>query len=244
MYDGHASGLHTATDLEWRRMLARVANLADVIGVTERPPVGAFPRGWDASRSAVRGAECVIGWNPNRVELASFDGDCEGVAVLTDRTFYTGAGAERPGVVATWVLLRLLVSRLEVLRVVAHFPASVQRGDGFSTNVRRVLAWRAALKGLRTALLELEDDLAPDEVVVSCDWNVDLTRLRWRVVVNRGLRGTGVRVKAPTEGTHHDRAIDAHAATMRRRDRVSRVLRRSRGFDHRPVVVEFKENHT
>jgi hypothetical protein len=244
MHDAHASGLHMATELEWRRLLARVANLADVIGVTERPPVGVFPGGWDASRSSVRGAECVIGWNPNRVELASFDGDCEGAAVLTDRTFYTGAGAERPGVVATWVLLRLLVSRLEVLRLVAHFPASVQRGDGFSTNVRRALAWRAALKGLRTALLELVDDLDPDELVVSCDFNVDLRRRHWRVLINHGLRGTGVRVKAPTEGTHGARAIDGHASTMRRRDRVSRVLRRSRGFDHRPVVAEFKENRT
>lgn len=241
--DLHLSGYHSATDEEWAAASALLAAHADLGAVTEcRRDIA--PDGWDQYRSKVRGAECVVAWDAGRFRLAGPKSDCAGVRRLTDRVFYTGRGVARPGVTATWVLLRDLDAR-DPLRIVAHFPASVQAGDWFNRrNLRRVVAWRGALVGLRRLILELRRDLRPDEITVSCDWNVDLTRKRWRAVINAGLRGTGCRVKAPTEGTHRDRAIDSHATTMRRALRngrrcVVRVLPKLRGFDHKPILGIF-----
>lgn len=242
MRDVHASGFHGATAKQWAALAQLIAANADLAALTEcRHHVA--PTGWAQYRPDTRGAECVILWHRDAWRSAGPDGDCEGAAVLTDRTFYTGTGAERPGVVATWKLLQQIGGDLEALRVIAHFPASVQRGDGFSTNLRRVLAWRSTVRGLRRALLELAADLRPDEIVGSADFNVDLSRAHWRLLINRGLRGTGCRVKPPAEGTHGDRGIDGHFSTMHRVGGTSRVLRRLPGFDHRPVAAEFKETH-
>lgn len=240
--DLHFSGYHDATEEAWEKFAEILAAEADLAGVTEARHF-IVPDGWGLCRSKVRGAECAAAWNGARFRVAGPVGDCEGAARLTDRVFYTGRGHARPGVVATWVLLRDLDTRQDILRLVVHFPASVQRGDWFNRrNLRRVRAWQSAIRGLRKAIIELAEDLRPDEITVSADWNVDLTRRQWRLVINTGLRGTGCRVKAPAGGTHHDRAIDAHATTMRRAWRhgrriAIRVLDRIRGFDHLAVLA-------
>lgn len=234
--DLHLSGLHDADDDTWLAAWEQFDENAVVGAVTECRRDFA-KQGWAQYRDVhTRGAECAITWNRAAFALAGPRADCAGSVQLTDLTFLTGKGHVRPGVVATWVLLEGKGGTL--LRVAAHMPSSVQRGDRFSTNLRRVRAWRSALAGMRREVRRLQAEHRPDETTVSCDWNVDLTRVAWRHLVNTALSGTGLTVKAAPEGTHHDRAIDGHASTMRRKPSgLSRVLDRVPGFDHRGVVA-------
>jgi hypothetical protein len=231
----HASGFHGASREQWATLADEIARRATVAGLTEcRRDVAPF--NWNLYRPKnVPGAECAVMWDRavwGQVMPAS---DHRGHWRITAITFYTGNGHERPGVVATWVLLRQEGTGKTLLVIVAHMPASVQRGDGFSRNLRRVRAWRSALSGLHRMVLHLRSEHRPDEVILSADWNVDVSRRVWKVLINAGLGNTGLRIKRADEGTHHARTIDAHATTMRAPAR--HVLNGVRGFDHRPVLV-------
>lgn len=245
MRDTHVSGLHGASRDEWAALVESVTEHASIVAYTEfylpvasRGQRGKLAPGWSQVGS---GVECAVQWDRDRWTIGT-RADFAGDARLTGRVFYTGKGSRKVGVVATWVLLtRQTRDPWLLLRVVAHFPASVQNGDRFSRKVRRVAAWVGALRGLRREVRRLIREHGPDEVTVSADWNVDLTRRRWRVVINTGLRGTGLRMHPAREGTHHSRAIDAHASTMRAS--AVHVLDKQPGFDHRPVgaVLNRKE---
>lgn len=236
MKDGHVSGFHDASPEEWKTLFEGVSKVGtSVVGATEcRGDVAPF--NWNQWRpKGMDGAECSILWDRDTWGQVMPALDHRGGLRLTALTFFTGKGHERPGVVATWALLRRHRDNLLLLRVVAHFPASVQAGDRFSRKTRRRLAWLDALRGLRREVRRLRRELGPAEVTVSCDWNVDLTRKAWRRLINTALRGTGLRLKPPTEGTHGRRAIDAHATTLRAQ--AVHVLKPASGFDHRPVVA-------
>ena len=237
MRDAHFSGFHGATRDQWLNAVQVVARQASVLAVTECDGRTFVPDDWHQTRVK---AECQIGWDDSH-HYPGPRSDCEGVARLTRAVFYTSKGGRKDGVEMTWVLLADKSGRT-LLRAVAHMPASVQRGDGFSGVAGRVTAWRLALRGLRREVRRLSREVRPDEVTVSADFNVDLQRRHWRAVINTGLRGTGLTVKAPGSGTHHARAIDAHATTMRRE--ATHVLDAHKGFDHRPVVsvLTRKEN--
>lgn len=245
MKDVHVSGYHDATPEEWAAIFVTVDRIAaGLVAATEcRDDVA--PNGWVQYRpEGVPGAECSLFHHPDQWTQAIPAMDHRGALGLTDLTFYTGQGAARPGVVATWALYAAVRRDWRLLRVVAHFPASVQNGDRFSRKTRRVAAWVDALRGLRREVRRLRRQLEPAEITVSCDWNVDLTRRHWRTVIRLGLAGTGLHLVPPGEGTHGKRAIDAHATTMRRQ--AVHVLRPFAGFDHRPVgavLNRTKENH-
>lgn len=247
MHHAHVSGFHGASRDQWHTLMESLANRSSVIGATEcRGDVAPF--NWAQFRpKGMSGAECSILYDRDRWQQILPAFEHRGGIRLTDRTFYTGQGHERPGVVATWNLLtRTTVDKDDewtLLAVVAHFPASVQAGDRFTRKARRVAAWVDALRGLRREVRRLDRELQPDEITVSCDWNVDLTRRHWRAVITAGLRGTGLRLVPPDEGTHGRRAIDAHATTLRRQA-VHVLLNTYPGFDHRPVVAVLnrKEN--
>lgn len=236
--DLHWSGFHAAPERAWHDLADAFAANAQVGAVTEATGLVA-PEDWGTYRARERGAECVILWDRNRYAAVHPESDCGGSASLTSRTFFTGKGNERPGVVATYRLLHDVVDDYDLLRLAAHFPASVQAGDGFSSVVRRVIAWRSAVRGLRRVVLELKGELRPDEITVSFDGNVDLRRKVWRAYLNHAMRGTGLRVVAPTEGTHHDRAIDGFLTTLRHHPHGSgvRVLSKIPGFDHRGAAA-------
>lgn len=236
MRHAHVSGYHSASREEWHTLMADLARTTSVIAATEcRGDVAPF--NWRQYRPKdMAGAECSIIYDRDRWQQVLPAFDHRGGLRLTDRTFYTGQGAERPGVVATWALLeRQSAEPWTLLPIVAHFPASVQAGDRFSRKVRRVTAWTGALRGLRREVRRLDREVRPDEITVSCDFNVDVTRRRWRAVINHGLRGTGLRLVPPGEPTHGQRAIDAFATTMHRQ--TVHVLGKFPGFDHRPVAA-------
>lgn len=242
MRDGHHSGFHDATPDQWRSLVREAQDDGcQVLGLTESRD-GLAPDGWGQFRpDGVAGGECSVLWDQDHAGPRLPHDTNRGHLQLTDKTFFTGTGHERPGVVATFQVLTLREGG-DLLRLVWHMPASVQRGDEFSTNVRRVLAWKDALAGARREILRLQAELAPDETTASFDANVDLTRPTWRAVINTGLHGTGLRVKAPEEGTHHDRGIDGFATTMRRVRRndepvAVRVGRPIAGFDHRRATA-------
>lgn len=239
----HASGFHGASREQWMALTDDLARYAGVVAVTEcRRDVAPF--NWNQYRPrGVAGAECAVLWNREEWAQTMPASDHRGHWRLTKHTFYTGKGHERPGVVATWVLLTQRSTGATLLTVVAHMPASVQRGDGFSRNLRRVRAWRSALSGLHRMVLQLSAELRPDEVVVSADWNADVTRRFWRTVINAGLGNTGLRLKRADEPTHRGgRTIDAHATTARAPAR--HVLKVAPGFDHAPVLVRLNSRRT
>lgn len=241
MRDFHVSGYHDAELEEWAALLAKVTEIAGVVAATEcREHVA--PQGWAQYRPHdVAGAECSILHEKKIWHQVQPESDHRGAVTLTALTFYTGKGAARPGVIATWAVLTPARMDWKLLRLVAHMPASVQAGDRFSGKARRVAAWVDALRGLRREVRRLVREHNPDAVTVSCDWNVDLTRPHWRAVIRAGLAGTGLTLVPPDEGTHGSRAIDAHATTMRRQ--AVHVLNEFPGFDHRPVgaVLNRKE---
>jgi len=234
LVDAHVSGWHSAGPSDWQSVLLMLEDLGtESAGATECLE-------WVESLTAWRqylppgptAAECTVLWRADR-----FRRSASGTSWLTRKTFRTGSGHVRPGVVATWVLLTDRDTDQRLLRLVAHLPASVQDGDRFSRDqAARVAAWVAALDGLRATLKRLTMDLDPDMVVVSCDWNVDVARLHWRTLINTALRPVGLRLSIPPAGTLHDRRIDAHAS--RRRGHV-RVLPKRKPFDHRPVLTVF-----
>lgn len=243
--DAHQSGWHSADRAAWRRALAPfVRRGVKVFGLTECR-VAIDLDGYGQYAPAIEGgpnaAECSIVWATDIYRATARGWDW-----LTRETFRTGAGHERPGVVATWALLEELDFDDTLLRIVAHLPASVQAGDRFSGKDARVDAWQDALAGLCELVQELVERFDPTEVIVSADWNVDLSRRVWRRRINRALKPAGLRLVVAERGTHGNRVIDAHVTTMRRPWRqaagrraraVLRVLRISRPLDHRGVIA-------
>jgi hypothetical protein len=240
--DQHMSGLHSASLKQWEQAGEEIAeDNAQVAVFTERPPAAARPDRWASwTPRSPREAECAVWWDRKFFELV--EDYHAGTAPLTNKTFYTGKGVERPGVEATWVLLTgkagTQYAKKTYLRIVAHMPSSVQMKAKFSTNKARVAAWRDALRGLRALILRLKKHFNPTEITASCDWNVDLGLKFWRGVINIGLRGTGAKVLKTPRGTHKhsSRAIDGFASTMR--GKVS-VLKKLSGFDHWRISCRF-----
>lgn len=235
--DGHWSGLADATDQQWRRLTREAAQHCSLFAATECR-LHCPPFGWGQYRPiGVRGGEGSIFWDHHDWQTAGPRADSCGAVSLTKKTFYTGQGHERPGVILTYGNLEQARGRT-LLRAVGHLPASVQHGDYFSDQDRRVAAWKDAVGNIRPVLERLADEYRPDEITASFDFNVDLTREAWRNRINHALRGTDLRLKAPDQGTHHDRAIDGHLSTMRRHPSGnSRVYPRLKPFDHQLVVA-------
>ena len=241
MRDIHASGLHSASSAEWDNLGRAIARTADLAGLTEcRHHIEV--NGWSGyvpakdSKGAPNEAECSIIWDDTVFGPEHPTGDTQGYAWLTRRPFYTGKGAKRGGVVATWVLLSHVRTDQTVLRVVAHMPSSVQARDKFGKKLARNLAWRSALSGMVALVRELELVLDPDVIIVSADFNVDFDRRSWRDRVARplgSLKRAGLVLQPAKGGTLGDRTIDAHATSLR--PEMVRVMDRVNGFDHRPV---------
>lgn len=249
--DGHQSGWHSAPLHVWRAVLRLlIAAGAKIVAFTECRILLEVD-GWAQYAPAIEGgptaAECSIAWDD-----ATYEAVAKRWRWLTRKTFKTGTGHERPGVIATVVVLRERATGKPLVRIVFHPPASVQDGKRFSRDqVRRVAAWSdAVLRGFPQLVRELQAEFPDAEVVASADTNVNLLMRVWRAMINTALAGTGMRVLAPESGTHHDRGIDGHATTMRRqrdpaakrrRGRAARiaskVLNRRAPFDHRGVVA-------
>lgn len=233
--DCHASGLHDATPEQWRALDEVIADQGTQIAAfTERRRKTALP-GWRSWVPTDHGysyaAECVVIW------LASFfDSVALGAEQVTSKTFRRGNGKSRPGVWATWVVLED-VHGLVHLRIVLHFPSSVQDGLRWSRKVARVAAWAAAARGVRRLRRRLRRHYKPDVVTVSFDDNVDLLRKVWRTVVNSALGGRVARLLAPKAGTHGSRAIDGFVSNLRG-DVV--VGDKVEGFDHHPIFVALR----
>ncbi len=235
--DGHWSGLASATGTQWSEYADFATRRCTVLAATELRHLIA-PLGWGQYLpQGFRGAECSLLWDHDHWRTVGPRVDACGTVRLTDKTWIVGNGAERPGVTMTYGNLEA-VHGARLLRAVGHFPSSVQDGDGFGDNDRRNDAWRDTLKHLRPALERLADEHRPDEITFSADFNVDLQREAWRDRINTALAPLDMTVKAPTEGTHHDRAIDGHATTMRcTPSGTPQVHPKRPGFDHQLVVT-------
>ena len=230
--DIHASGYHSATREQWDDLGALIAARADVGALTEcRVKCASDEWVQYVPANELNAAECSIMWDGKR-----FTAQHKGHDWITTRKFRTGSGAVRPGVVATWVILFDRDTMETLLRIVAHMPASVQRGDSFGTKTARNVAWVSGRFGLWRLTRRLRRLHKPDEITVSADWNTDLKRRTWRARISRPLPRAGRRLRLlpPNAGTHGRRAIDGHVSTMRG---DVRVLGGLKGFDHDPVLA-------
>ena len=221
--DVHWSGKFSASAKQRKDVGQRIAAVATLAALTESRGVRYDIPGWHQflpPRSA--GTDGTILWDETSWRLAGPEKDVTGWVTLTARRWPT-----RSGVIAPYALLADKDTGRTVLRIVAHFPAGIQSGDGFAKAPARVGAWVAAVGSLGRVIRDLQAELRPDETTLSADWNANLSRAAWRAYINRALKGTGLRLVVPTHPTHAGgRTIDAHATTMR----VPTL--RADGFDH------------
>ncbi len=232
--DAHCSGHHAADRFQWDVLDSTVDRRADVAGFTERR-VRSRQAGWRSFVPSLEGydyaAECAITWRNSAFELIG-----SGAEQVTTKTFRRGNGATRPGVWATWVVLAD-VDGNEYLRIVAHLPSSVQNGKRWSGKAARVVAWADAARGLRRLRRRLRRRFKVDEVTISADFNIDLTKRAWRRVVTAAIGNRRSRVLAPDAGTFGRRGIDGYVSTMRGEVEVAGDVA---GFDHRPTFVTLR----
>lgn len=240
--DHHASGYHGASRSAWTGYALDLADTSTVQAWTERyhrfgpalahAGVSQYVPG--AAKGRDNSVEGAITWDRRVWKIIA-----RGTHKVTTKTWHTGKGGERHGVTITWVLLRHRQTGQTLLRLVGHFPASVQNGPRWSRKARRVQAWGAAAVGTRRLIKRLRKRYQPDDTTLSCDYNLDLLRKVWRATVRRITPGRRFTVAvAPLrdgKGSHGDRVIDAHSTTLNRPK--ARLGRRRPMFDHIAVLL-------
>jgi len=141
--------------------------------------------GWERFwQSGHRRGECGMSWRTSAWTLVTGT-----TAVLTRKTFHTARNDKRKTVGrAASVVLRSVSSGRTVLVSVGHLPTNVERADGRGWSHEspdRVAAYKDAIAGWRRHVRAMVGEQAPDVVLVTGDWNLDLKR-SW---VRRWLRG-------------------------------------------------------
>ena len=140
-----------------------------------------WQRFWQPGRLA---GECGMSWRADTWELVTGT-----TAELTRKTFRTAAndGRKKVGHAAT-ALLRNIATGRTVLVSVAHMPSNVEAADGRGWTHEaqdRVNAYKDAMTGWKEHVRAMVKAHAPDVVLVTGDWNLDLKR-SW---VRRWVRG-------------------------------------------------------
>lgn len=220
----HLSGRYDAEPDEWRDALDYLATEGQVIALTEARGVDAVAgwaaeHGWSLARPA--GAECAILAEPG-IEL-----DRVAAPLLTPQRLASGK------------VVRATTARLKVpgrrrwWGSVAHLPSSVE-GRG------KIAAGRqAAVHGLSVAGWALHMAGKGGRTVRTFDANLNY-RLAW---VRRFARATwarprhGWRGKLPEAGTFRGRLIDWSLVGRGLKSKPAQLLKKLRGFDHRPFKV-------
>jgi hypothetical protein len=200
----HASGRYDVPRRVLEKDLDRLMAVSDLVTTTEmhnRQRASAlresgWQRFWQPGRLA---GECGMSWRADEWKLVTGT-----TARLTRKTFRTAAndGRKRVGYAAT-VVLRSVATGRTVLVSVAHMPSNVESADGrhWSHESRaRVNAYKDAMRGWREHVHSMITAQAPDVVLVTGDWNLDLKRgwaRRWLRGQWRGQGVTNLDWKAP-----------------------------------------------
>lgn len=228
----HASGYAQADAGKAVADISRYRITSDLITTTEhkdrRFDAAFLAEGWDSHL----GHECRVAWRTDVFELA-------GRPRVRARHGFTFKKGTNPQAVARieYVPLRHLDTGKRIRVRVAHMPSSVQYGDGFRGRTPRVAAWVATL-ALWGRLARRDARKRPRQAQINvADWNVNLHRRHWRVLIGRAL-GQRCPSPLPREGSHHKRLIDGFFF-LGLSARGSRVLAKGASSDHRAVQTYF-----
>ncbi len=241
--DVHASGYHSAGADQWQHLGQTIADRGATIAAFTECRLRVVPTGWGQYVPARDHypAECSIGWDNDAWECLA-----TGYTLVSTVPFRRGNGDSRPGVTATWVVLRRRWpdgrKGYTLLRVVAHMPSSVQRGRRWSTKDARVKSWKAARTGLGKTVRQLRREHKATAVTVSCDFNIDLKARSWgeQLTDRWAFRGLRLVTARRGKGSHGRRLIDAHLTSLPGRRRAAKVMGAVKGFDHRPVMASLR----
>jgi hypothetical protein len=207
---GHQGGRFTALPLQQQLMLKGNRKRCSVFGVTEGiglPRIEGFGR---------RGHECKFYFDKQVWDYRDHDVE----SVKTNR-WVRGTSA-RTTVEFEYIILEHQIQQWKLLRVEGHLPAHL-----FIPAQRR--ANEAALHHLGEIIREFQDEFQPDETDLGLDLNRDLRLDRNVKLVERSLKGTGVKVIMPPHGTFKARKIDLLGSTA---DGNPHMLPSWKGYDH------------
>ncbi len=200
----HASGRYDVPGRVLEKDLDRLMAVSDLVTTTEihnrhrasalREP--GWQRFWRPGRLS---GECGMSWRADEWELVTGT-----TARLTRKSFRLAANDRRKKVGhAATAVLRSVATGRTVLVSVAHMPSNVESADGrhWSHDARdRVDAYKDAMRGWRAHVHAMITEQAPDVVLVTGDWNLDLKRgwvRRWLRGQWRGLGLTNLDWKTP-----------------------------------------------
>jgi hypothetical protein len=222
MRDVHQSGRFDATH-DRRLAVGSVIEDAASVGLLTEGVGFALLSGWLSS-----GNETRVLWRDSSWEMTE-----HGLEPIATPPWKRGT-ALRKSVEIPWALLRHRKRGVTLLRGGGHLPAHLFLPKQLAAN-------RAALDGLRAAIVPVIERLQPDQVTLSFDFNRDLRFARQRRIVQRSVRDTGLRLVVPPEGTRLMRKIDAFLTTGESPECT--MLDRSAGFDHRGTCLRSHHPH-
>jgi hypothetical protein len=209
---GWQGGRFDATTAEWYAMLSRNAKRCSKLGVSEAVDRGPL-QGWDMA-----GGECATTWN-TKVWTKN-----KSTTIILDTPTWRRGTARRSGVQLEVVLLDHK-DGWDLMDITTHLPAHLYK-------IFQQRANRAALRKMGPAIAELQRKWQPDETELAMDANRDMRLKRNRRLVREALKGTGMKLVVPPEGTHGKRKIDVRASTSDHHGK-GRMFRMRPGFDHR-----------
>ena len=185
----HTSGRFDVSRRVLEKDLDRVIAESDLVTTTEihdkRRASALEEPGWQRFwRPGRLAGECGMSFRTDKWQLVTGS-----TPVLTRKTFRIASNDGRKSVGhAATALLRSVATGRTVLVSVAHMPSNVESADGkdWSHSAKdRVNAYKDAVRGWKEHIRATVKQEAPDVVLVTGDWNLDLKR-SW---VRRWLRG-------------------------------------------------------
>jgi hypothetical protein len=216
MRDIHQSGRFDTTIPRRLNLFAQIDDAGSVGLVTEGIGLR-LPDDWRSS-----GLETKVVWRDRSWERME-----HGIESIPTPDWMRGTSV-RNSVEVTWALLRHKKRDVRLLRGGGHLPAHLSKPDQLAAN-------RAALDGLKATIWPIVQDLDPDQVTLSFDFNRDLRRPSQRRIVQGSVGGTGLQLVVPPKGTRLKRKIDAFLTTGESPECT--MLDRSAGFDHRGACL-------
>lgn len=215
--DCHQSGRYDATVAQKHHMVDEVVAQCSVAVITEAV-------GWQLARSTWSevGHETKVIWSDSRWRRQD-----AGHPQIHTGEWVRGTD-HRDYVEIQWALLQHRETGHTLLRAGGHLPAHLYRPAQSRANL-------AGLRGIPDVLGPVIGDHKPDKVIVSLDFNRELTLKRNHYLIQHAVRGANVPLKviAPPKGTFGLRKIDGYLTD----NGYVTMLDRLPGFDHRGMVL-------
>lgn len=245
---GHTSGRYDRSKASLKALVEKLItrHKRNVISLTEVSREGREEAlrelcreyGWGVVTGDKGGMDdCAIMWDEE-----DFTHIASGTHVLSGYTYDAKGG----GVVyAAWAVIQD-ASRQRLLEIAAHMASGVDRKGGLNGAVQRVRKWRKDSRALKALWNELADKYDVDAIDVTCDWNVNIRMIFYRLLFKRKYPGMTLalppRKNLPEVGTLGNRIIDFSfiRGTIRRVPGTYHILARDDASDHRPFIQEYE----